>query len=224
MSDEEEKPEGDVSTAEEDKTAGANLARWREYRGLTQTQVERYFVWPASRVSNLEQGRAVITEDVLTALARIYSCAPQDLLDPPPKTGTRVARGRGAIGPVEDGEGFSKLAEMLSMIHRLRAEVQQMREEMVPRLDTLDELLSTVEANASDAMRNADQLANLFEEGWRALRMPVDLRRAAGTATRRQAPPFKPPPEKRAKPPRAAPADEPPAVTKESPPPEDTAK
>lgn len=62
-----------------------HLKAWREFRNLTQTQVEKKFGWPSSRVSNLENGRAVITVDVLLALARHYNCALSDLLSPPPQ-------------------------------------------------------------------------------------------------------------------------------------------
>lgn len=53
---------------------------WREYRGMTQGQVEAHFKWPASRVSHLENGRARITDQILTALARLYRCTPADLI------------------------------------------------------------------------------------------------------------------------------------------------
>jgi len=61
-----------------------NLRAWRAYRGLTQTAVQGRLGWAPSRLFTLESGRAVITDQVLIALADIYDCTVDDLLNRKP--------------------------------------------------------------------------------------------------------------------------------------------
>lgn len=64
---------------------------WREAAGFTQAQVEKALGWQASRVSHLENGRALVTEHVLTVLARLYRCKPADLVSGPPMRDDKAA-------------------------------------------------------------------------------------------------------------------------------------
>lgn len=71
------------------------FSEWRKHRGMTQAQVEAHFNWPASRLSHLENGHARITDQILTALARLYHCSPADLIERPPSSPRRLRAGAG---------------------------------------------------------------------------------------------------------------------------------
>lgn len=53
---------------------------WRLHRGLTQEEVANKLGTSKGRISELETGRARYNQDVLERLARLFGCAPADLL------------------------------------------------------------------------------------------------------------------------------------------------
>lgn len=126
------------------------------------------FEWPSSRVSNIENGRATITGHVLTALARAYRCSVPDLLgrDPGPQTAILSLHG----GLPQGGPGFAALTDALAALSRLATEIQVIRDEVLPRLKTLESEVAEAAGRITEALRDAEALAETFERAAGSLR------------------------------------------------------
>lgn len=144
---------------------------WREYRGMTQTEVEALYEWPASRVSNLENGRATITSHVMMALARAYHCSVADLIarDPGPAAGLTSLDGALPAG------GLAALHDALAALSRVAAEAKAIRSDVLPRLQTLETEVSEAAARITEALRDTAALAETFERAAGTLRATVPL-------------------------------------------------
>jgi transcriptional regulator with XRE-family HTH domain len=59
----------------------------RQYRGLTQAQVQKRFGWAEGRLSKLESGSVQPKPATLRMLARLYGCEFNDLFGSPPEIG-----------------------------------------------------------------------------------------------------------------------------------------
>ena len=147
---------------------------WRDYRGLTQVEVEKIYGWQQSRVSNLENGRATVTDHVLAALARAYDCKIGDLYEPPPDQKDPTFFVVGAA-PVE--RGMFALREALPMLAELSDEVQ----EIIPRLRALDDgignairLISAGLAGVAEVGRAIEQAGLTLGAATKKAPEPVD--------------------------------------------------
>lgn len=144
---------------------------WREYRNLTQLEVEQLYGWPTSRLSNLEKGRALITDQVLAALAQAYGCRVPDLFEPPPG-------GAGETGnPLASPEyyrpgaaGFAALHDALTALEALTSEAAAIRAAVLPRLDALDRAGVEAGKRLREAVKYAEQLALTFDRAADSLR------------------------------------------------------
>ena len=137
--------------------AANHLKAWREFAGLTQAQVEQLNGWPASRISNLENGRAILTEAVLIALARRYGCLPAQLLEAPPPQSM-------VLGQHYNPErGTAALQGALSRLEHLAEDVRAMRGEIGPRLDAFETQISQAHATIKAAMQSATAMAAMFD-------------------------------------------------------------
>lgn len=141
---------------------------WREHAGMTQAQVEAKFGWPASRVSNLENGRAVVTQHILTTLGRLYGCSAADLLGraPPPKG---VAAQLLGAGLVELPGSIAALGDTLATQQRLVREIAEIRAELLPRLAAVERELTELTDKTATAIKNAAMLAELVKRCLRHL-------------------------------------------------------
>jgi transcriptional regulator with XRE-family HTH domain len=128
---------------------------WREYRGMSQTQVQDELGWSKGQLSRLETGAQGWTPTTLGILARVYACEPGDLFKPPPVH--RSAFDLAALGP-----GFAEIGEMHELIGRLKTQITELRGVMSPRLETLETDLRNVGVISEKAIRNAAELAELF--------------------------------------------------------------
>jgi transcriptional regulator with XRE-family HTH domain len=142
---------------------------WRDYRGMTQAEVEAKYGWPASRVSNLESGRATITGHVLMALARAYRCSVADLIgrDPGPKKPFDQIVGDDLQS---FGLGAAPLHDALKALARLAGEAKDLRAEVLPRLSALEAGVSDVADRITDALQDAKYLADAFDRAAASLR------------------------------------------------------
>ena len=143
---------------------------WREYRDMTQVEVEQLYNWPASRVSNIENGRAIVTDHVLRALARAYRCTPGDLLDRPPPSSSMMLLKKGRGGSSAE-LGLGALHVALSALHQVGVELKSMRTDIGRRLDGLEGEIARVDSAITEALRDSVDLAE-------------SLQRTAGNITR----------------------------------------
>lgn len=136
---------------------------WREYRQMTQTEVEQMYGWPASRVSNLENGRATVTGHVMMALARAYRCTVGDLIsrDPGPVAG---------LGGALPAGGLAALHDALAAISRVAAEAAAIRSDVLPRLQTLEREVADAAERITAALQDTAALAETFERAAGTLR------------------------------------------------------
>ena len=95
-----------------------HLKEWRQSAGLTQAQVEKAEGWPASRVSNLEKGRALVTEQVLRTLGARYGCLPSQLLSAPSMPRLPPQSRSGMLA-----EARERLTRLVDVIGDLRAAI-----------------------------------------------------------------------------------------------------
>lgn len=153
---------------------------WREAAGLSQAAVERIHGWPASRVSNLENDRAVVTDPVLQALARSYACTPEELVaGPPPEDRIAPAiRERLAARVAQP----AALTDALKSLQRLSAELRAIKSDLLPRLEEAEQQIEAASASIAKAISRANSLSALFERGLDS------LREAAGQQPRRRRP------------------------------------
>jgi transcriptional regulator with XRE-family HTH domain len=123
------------------------LKPWRVAAGLKQAEVEKILGWPQSRVSHLECGHAVITEEVLQSLAPLYGGTPAALLGPPPKEG------------VAHQETGAALYETEPMLDRLLAEIQAGRANLEALENQIGALIDSAEKSIEMLCRTQAVLA-----------------------------------------------------------------
>jgi transcriptional regulator with XRE-family HTH domain len=145
-----------------------HLREWRRLTGLTQPQVERYFKWGKSRLSHIENSRALPTDEVLASLAGLYKCEPQDLLRAPPDWRRRS---------IERGEGepeAAALPDTITMLRALTEEMRALKRDLLPRLDQLEEQIIATTNAAVTAVQNASEVTAMFERGLQSLKSAID--------------------------------------------------
>ena len=139
---------------------------WRQANGMTQSQVERRHGWSKGRLSRLESGAAPWTPQTLNALARTYNCTIGDLVSrlPPETTSPSLVSAPDAEAEpaTRVGLGFTGVVEMQQLIGRLKVELAQLRDEVVPRLDQIERRIKEASKISDQVVRNAEELAEIF--------------------------------------------------------------
>jgi transcriptional regulator with XRE-family HTH domain len=167
-----------------------SLREWRRLTGLSQVQVDRYFGWGKSRLSHIENGRALLTDDVLKLLADLYKCEPADLLRAPPNWRRRTI-GRGA----NYEEPPAALPDTIAMLRALSEEMRSLKRDLMPRLDMLEEQIAATTTAAITAVQNAADVTAMFERGLDCLKTAIDPQMSVVKSRRRVADITVPPPK-----------------------------
>lgn len=134
------------------------LRAWREYRGLTQADVEHHLAWGQSRVSTLESGRGKVTDKVLIDLARIFVCRPGDLLEPPPTSSNEL--------PTADvvRRLIDYLQQLLEVIERNENHVVEGRRQFGEALAAFADLNKSLSVGAGDLKERTSELDKTVEQ------------------------------------------------------------
>lgn len=142
-----------------------HLRAWREAAGYTQAHVEARYGWKQGKMSSLERGMARITNDLRERLSILYSCHPDDLLEPPPlsRLDTPIE------SQIDSYEGVTALADTLTILQTLRSEMRMIRR----RLDILEPQLDAAVNATAKAVRTTTDLALMFERGASTLKRTI---------------------------------------------------
>jgi transcriptional regulator with XRE-family HTH domain len=125
------------------------FAAWRRKRGMAQSHVEKEFGWPSSRLSNLENGRAIYTSHILSALANYYSCTPADLIGRPPPEGDEAA------------PRLTEVPTLYALVSRLQEQIKRLADDRVRYFEKLDAVQATANQAASIIGALAGETAQL---------------------------------------------------------------
>lgn len=130
--------------------AGARIRHVRKRRGLTLDQLGQMIGKPAPYLSQLENGRRKVTEQVLSAIAGALEISPSDILDPTPPS--RRASLEIAVERAQEHPRYSRLA-----LPHLRPGTRVPDEALEHVLALFDALLEAEQAeDTSGRVRRAD--------------------------------------------------------------------
>jgi transcriptional regulator with XRE-family HTH domain len=156
------------------------LREWRRASGLKQNEVERILGWPRSRLSNLELGVAVVSDEVLELLASVYGCEPADLKHPVARELLRDALGYRApkqqqkpAWPITDPI-VATLTKVMTDLFRIRGELRTVKTESLSRLETIDNQLAAMTRDTAEAIKNTAQTAKRIEAASAILKKVID--------------------------------------------------
>ena len=157
------------------------LREWRRASGLKQNEVERMLGWPRSRVSNLELGVAMVTDEVLELLASVYGCEPADLRYPVSRELLRDALGYRAPKqrrqPLQSWPAadpiVATLTQLMTDLFQIRSELRTVKTESMSRLETLDQQLAAMTRATAEAIKSTAQTARRIEAGLEILKKAI---------------------------------------------------
>jgi len=145
-----------------------HLRAWRKAAGFTQVQVETMLHWQHSRLSHLENGSAVLNQEVLDALGPIYAKDAGDLLEAPPQaeiTYQPIPRAR--------KKSAATLSDGVAILQQLMGDLQAIKSAHAEQLTRLERQVKHAAITISEAIQDTDAMTERWQQDLAVLRQAV---------------------------------------------------